>query len=233
MAEDYYKILGVSKQAKADEIKKAFRKLALKYHPDQNKDNKQAEEKFKQINEAYAVLSDDKKRKQYDMFGAEGFSRRYSQEDIFRGFDISNIFREFGMGNRTGAGGGGGFFSDIFGKGGQRGGGRSSSGFQNPFGGGGGRFNQSQATPPAEVELRVRLEDVVTGNKMRVSLDTGGGIENLDVAIPRGIGDGQKLRLKEKGNPNPMTGQRGDLYCKIIIDPHPVFKQKGKDLVME
>ncbi|GAG09268.1 unnamed protein product, partial [marine sediment metagenome] len=83
MADDYYKILGVNKNATKEELKKAYRKLALKYHPDKNKGDKDAEEKFKKVNEAYAVLSNDKKRKQYDMFGAEGFSKRYSQEDIF------------------------------------------------------------------------------------------------------------------------------------------------------
>ena len=227
MAEDYYKLLGVQKNASKDEIKKAFRKLALKYHPDQNKDDKAAEEKFKKINEAYAVLSDDQKRKQYDMFGAEGFSKRYSREDIFRGFDMGSIFNEFGLGGR---GRGNSFFSDLFGMGGR--GGRSSggAGFGNPFGGA--NFGQQQP-PKAEIELTVDLKDVVTGNKIPVSLNTGSGIETLEIAIPKGIGEGQKLRLKGKGNPNPMTGQRGDLYCKIKIKPHPVFTVKGKNLVME
>ena len=85
---DYYKILGVAKSASADEIKKAYRKMALKYHPDRNKGDKSAEAKFKEISEAYAVLSDTEKRKQYDTFGADGFQSRFSQEDIFRGFDF-------------------------------------------------------------------------------------------------------------------------------------------------
>ena len=92
MAEnDYYKILGVSKTASDAEIKKTYRKLAMKYHPDHTKGDKAAEEKFKQISEAYAVLSDKEKRKQYDEFGAAGFHQRFSQEDIFRGFDFSDI----------------------------------------------------------------------------------------------------------------------------------------------
>jgi len=98
MVKDYYKLLGVDKNSSKDGIKKAYRKLALKYHPDKNKGNKEAEEKFKKINEAYAVLSNDEKRKQYDMFGADGFSQRFSQDDIFRGFDFSSIFKEFGLG---------------------------------------------------------------------------------------------------------------------------------------
>jgi len=235
MADDYYSILGVGKSAGADEIKKAFRKLALKYHPDQNKDDKEAEEKFKKINEAYAVLSDKEKRKQYDMFGAEGFSRRYSQEDIFRNFDVGSVFKEFGFGGGRSSGGSS-FFSDMFGvgrrgqgKGGRGGGG--GGGFQNPFGGGG--ASQQQAQAPSETELKVTLEDVVQGSKKRISLDSGNGVETMDVTIPKGIESGQKLRLKGKGALNPMTGQRGDLFCKIIVQPHKRFKQKGKDLSIE
>ena len=98
MSEDYYSILGVKKEASAAEIKKAYRKLAMKYHPDHTKGDKSAEEKFKKISEAYAVLSDKDKRKEYDTFGSEGFHQRFSQEDIFRGFDFGDIFREFGFG---------------------------------------------------------------------------------------------------------------------------------------
>ncbi len=101
---DYYEILGVNKDATKEEIKKAYKKLALKYHPDVSKD-KNSEEKFKEISEAYAVLSDDNKRQQYDRFGHEGFDQRFSQEDIFRGFDFESILREFGFG---------GFGSSIF-----------------------------------------------------------------------------------------------------------------------
>src|SRR6056300_1028966 len=101
MAEsDYYKVLGVNKNASDSEIKKAYRKLALKYHPDQTKGDKQAEAKFKQLSEAYAVLSDKEKRQQYDTFGSAGFQQRYSQEDIFRGFDFGDIFKEFGFGGK-------------------------------------------------------------------------------------------------------------------------------------
>ena len=96
MAKDYYEILGVPRNATLDEIKKAYRELALKYHPDRNK-SKEAEEKFKEINEAYAVLSDPEKRKQYDMYGPAGFGQRYSEEDIFRGFNFEDIFRDLGI----------------------------------------------------------------------------------------------------------------------------------------
>src|SRR4030065_1085080 len=99
MAEDYYQILGLDKKVSADEIKKAYRKLALKWHPDKNPNNKAAEEKFKKISEAYAVLSDVQKRQQYDTFGsADQFRQQYSQEDIFRGFDLQDIVRRCGWG---------------------------------------------------------------------------------------------------------------------------------------
>src|SRR5512136_2221158 len=115
---DYYEVLGVKKTATEAELKKAYRKLAMKYHPDRNKGEKAAEDKFKEINEAYAVLSDAEKRKQYDMFGADGFHRRYSQDDIFRGTDFSSIFSEMGFG--------GDIFEQLFGSAGKQ---RRGSGF--------------------------------------------------------------------------------------------------------
>src|SRR5512136_457674 len=116
MAVDYYKTLGVDKGASLDDVKKAYRKLALKHHPDRNpSDKKRAEEKFKEISEAYAVLTDPEKRKQYDEFGTDAFRQKFTQEDIFRNFDINDILRGFGFGNLGGeyirfggsAGGGG------------------------------------------------------------------------------------------------------------------------------
>lgn len=112
MAKDYYEVLGISKSASADQIKSAYRELALKFHPDKNKD-KGAEEKFKEINEAYAVLSDAEKRKQYDAYGPEQFNQQYSQEDIFRNFDFESVFKN--MGFDTGSFGGDDFFESMFG----------------------------------------------------------------------------------------------------------------------
>jgi len=131
----YYDDLGVGQQAGAEEIKKAYRKLALKYHPDKNPGNTQAEERFKRINEAYAVLSNPEKRKQYDTFGDTGFHQRFSQEDIFRGFDLNDILRQFGFG--------GNFSGASFGQGGFRAGAAGGAPFnmffgQNMGGGGGG-----------------------------------------------------------------------------------------------
>jgi len=113
---DYYEILGVEKKASADEVKSAYRKLAMQFHPDKNK-SPDAEEKFKEISEAYAVLSDQGKRQQYDQFGHAGIDQRYSQEDIFRGVDFEDLFRDIGMGGR---GRGGGSIFDIFFGGGRR-----------------------------------------------------------------------------------------------------------------
>lgn len=114
MAKDYYQLLGVSKSASADQIKGAFRELAMKYHPDRNKD-KNAEATFKEINEAYAVLSDPDKRKQYDMYGPAGFGQRFSQEDIFRGANFEDIMRDIQENMFGFQGFGGGPFQDIFG----------------------------------------------------------------------------------------------------------------------
>src|SRR5512139_1561909 len=121
--DDYYRLLGVSKSATETEIKKAYRKLALQHHPDRNPGDKGAEEKFKKINEAYAVLSDKEKRAQYDRFGSAGFHQRFSQEDIFRGFDVGDIFKDMGFGSED-------IFSRLFG-----GGGRRSPGYGTGFGG--------------------------------------------------------------------------------------------------
>ena len=104
---DYYSILGVPRGSTEEDIKKAFRKNAMNYHPDRNKDNPSAEEKFKEINEAYAVLSDKEKRSQYDRFGSDGFHKRFSREDIFRDFDFGDVFSSFGP--QAGSRGTGGF----------------------------------------------------------------------------------------------------------------------------
>ena len=208
MKDDYYKILNVNRNASKEEVKKAYRQLAMKYHPDKNKGNKDAEEKFKQVSEAYAVLGNDKKRKQYDTYGAEDFSRRFSQEDIFRGFDLGSIFEEFGIG--------GSFFGG------------------NLFGNQGSFSRRGRAPSPqnAETDLHVSLEDALSGARKRLSFQVGDRLESLDVTIPAGISTGKKLRLKGKGPASPFSGQRGDLYCNIIVDPHPLFSQKGNDLML-
>jgi curved DNA-binding protein len=211
MSEDYYKLLGVNKGASDAEIKKAYRKLAMKYHPDHTKGDKSAEEKFKKISEAYAVLSDKDKRKEYDTFGSEGFRQRFSQEDIFRGFDFGDIFREFGFGGAD--------FS------GARGGGRRFN-----FGGG-----QQQARVKGSdlvYELPLTLREVATGASKTVSFQHQGRGENLTVKIPQGLITGKQVRLAGKGNPSPYGGPPGDLYIKSKVLDDRMFSVQEYDLYL-
>jgi len=230
MAKDYYKVLGVAKGASAEEIKKAYRKLALKYHPDRNKGDKQAEDKFKEINEAYAVLSDPKKKQEYDTYGSSGFKQRYSQEDIFRGSDISDILRGMGLG--------GDVFTQFF-SGGGRGGFRTytyhGGGPQPGMGGGYDQVYSGMGGAPARgadlvYELPVSLEEVFHGGEKMVSYRVGGKTERISVKVPPGIESGKKLRLAGKGEPGPPGAPPGDLLIKINVLPHPVFKREGADL---
>ncbi len=226
---EYYKILGVSKEASTEEIKKAYRKLAVKYHPDKNPGDKEAEAKFKQISEAYAVLSDPKKRQEYDTFGANGFQQRYSQEDIFRGFDLNDILSQFGFGT-------GSFRSTTFHTG------QGGNPFENLFQGGsrmGGGCRGSSCRPqPVKgedltYELTITLEDVLHGAEKTISLRQNGSPQNISVKIPKGIEAGKRLRLGGKGRPSPSGGPSGDLYLKINIAPHPLFKREGDNLILE
>ena len=233
---DYYKTLGVGKTATAEELKKAYRKLALKYHPDRNKDNKEAEEKFKEANEAYAVLSDPEKRQQYDSFGSADFRQRYSQEDIFRQADLGSIFREFGI-NFGGGGGAGG------GRGTRMGGGSPFESFFQQAGGAGGQgfssqgFSRPQRQPSKggdyTLELPITLLEVLTGAEKTISLGQGNAAEKVSVKIPAGIEPGKKLRVGGKGAPSPDGGPAGDLYLVIRIGPDPTFTREGHDLIVE
>ena len=217
MSEDYYNILGVQKTARDEEIKKAYRKLAMKYHPDHTKGDKGAEEKFKKISEAYAVLSDKEKRKEYDTFGSEGFRQRFSQEDIFRGFDFGDIFREFGFGGGDFSHGGGGGRRFSF--------------------GGGSPHNFSGAQQPGQAkgsdlvyELPLTLREVATGTSKVITFQHQGRSENLTVKIPKGLIAGKKLRLAGKGNPSPYGGPAGNLYIKSKLLNDPVFSSENYDL---
>lgn len=231
MAEDYYQVLGVDKKATAEEIKKAYRKLAVKWHPDKNPNNKAAEEKFKKISEAYAVLSDSKKRQQYDTFGsADQFRQQYSQEDIFRGFDLDEILRSFGFGGarggrttfRTSRGGGYQDYDDPF------------AGLFGGMGAGGQRYaNMPQKGQDAEYNLSISLEESVFGADKKISFQMEDRIEDINVKIPAGISSGKKLRLPGKGLPGYQGGPHGDLYLNINVLPHPIFARDGNDIYVQ
>jgi curved DNA-binding protein len=217
---DYYNILGVNKNASNEELKRAYRKLAMKYHPDRNPNRKEAEERFKEINEAYAVLSDKEKRKQYDTFGAEDFRQRFTQEDIFRGSDfeeiLSSIFggrgkQEFRYGRR------GGFdFGDLFGQ----------TAYQD-------MGRTPQKGEDILYELTISLEESAFGGEKKISYRKNGKIEGVSVKIPRGIPPGKKLRLVGKGMEGKNGGPPGDLYLQINIKDHPFFSREEDDLIVE
>ncbi|MDL2269021.1 DnaJ domain-containing protein [Desulfosarcina sp. OttesenSCG-928-A07] len=205
--EDYYKILGVSKTATDTEIKKAYRQLAMKYHPDHSKDDKKAEEMFKKISEAYAVLSDKEKRQQYDTYGSADFHQRYSQEDIFRNSDLGDILKEFGFGG---------------------------SGMRFSFGGS--PFGRQQRRPaPVKgsdlvYELPLTLQEVSTGADKTITFQHQGRNENISVKIPPGMITGKKLRLSGKGESSPFGGPAGDLFIQSRVVDDPVFSNDGWDL---
>ncbi len=213
MAKDYYAVLGLEKSAGADQIKKAYRKLALKYHPDKNPNDKQAEERFKEITEAYAVLSDPEKKRQYDQFGDAAFHQNFSQEDIFRNVDLGSIFREFGFGGGD----------DIFG---------------NLFGGmGGGRAGYSSHHRPRAMKgqdylmrLTIPFRQAILGGERRVDLDRNGQVEHLQVRIPPGVESGQKLRITGKGGASQNGGPAGDLMLEITVTKDTRFQREGNDL---
>jgi len=238
-ANDYYKVLGVEKNASLEEIKKKYRKLALKYHPDRNKGDKKAEDKFKGINEAYAVLSDAGKRKQYDAFGSAQFHQRFNQDDIFRGFDIGDILKDFGFSTDD-------VFSSMFGRG--RGGrkpcgqsarspfGAQGSGFQDIFGQYAPHGASAQTPPKGKdltAEISITLEEAAKGTSKKISYSRGGKKETLNVKVPPGFPDAKKLRLAGKGLPGPAGAPPGSFLITVHVQPHSVFRREGDDIYVE
>lgn len=207
---DYYEVLGVKKGASVDEIKKAYRKLAVKYHPDKNPGDKQAEDRFKEINEAYAVLSDPKKKEQFDQFGSSNFHQRFSQEDIFRGFNVDDMFKDQGFGTDD-------IFSRIFGDAMRR-----QRGGQTRMGAKGEDFS---------MEIQVTFRDAYDGAEKRVAFMRDGVREELSVKIPAGIESGAKLRVAGRGGQGRMGGAAGDLYLTVTVGGDALFQREGADLV--
>jgi len=228
---DYYETLGVSKTASEDEIRSAFRKLARKHHPDVAKDKKTAEEKFKQINEAYEVLSDPEKRRKYDQLG-----EHWNQPGGFQPPPQWGAGQP-GGGFRWGSGENGGVEFEFGGTG-------FSDFFEAFFGGGRGRsafggFGQREVTAErgndVEADIMVTLEEALHGSTRQVSLRRAGSkkTETYQVKIPRGVREGQRIRLAGQGEAGERGGKSGDLFLRVRLARHPDFSVEGSDLVHE
>jgi curved DNA-binding protein len=215
---DYYKTLGVAKTASTKEIKSAYRKLARQWHPDVNPTRKkEAEEKFKEISEAYEVLSDPSKRKTYDSLGSDWQQRaRNFQGGVRYGAPAGDGGVQFDFGD-LGEGGFSEFFQSIFG-----GMGRAGGGFTT-------RTRRSRGSD-VESEIELTLRDAYSGGKRQLRLSTG---KSLEVTIPAGVRDGQRIRLAGQGEPGSGGAANGDLYLIVRIAPDPTFKREGDDLRVE
>ena len=272
MTKDYYELLGVSKDSSKDEIKKAYKKLALKHHPDRGGDA----EKFKEISEAYAVLSDDGKKQQYDQFGHQAFDQRFSQEDIFRNANFQDIFSEM-----FGGGQGGSIFDMFFGGG--QGGRREQRGSdlhyemeidfeEAAFGvekeinfprteacgvckGSGSKDGKTEKCKECDGKGQVRrIQQSIFGTMQQIITCrscSGSGehivnpckecsgskltsnIKELKVKIPKGVDNGNQIRISNEGEVNREGKHPGDLYVTVYVKPHEIFRREDNDIHME
>jgi curved DNA-binding protein len=226
---DYYQVLGVKRDASQQEITSAYKKLARKYHPDLNKASG-AEDKFKELNEAYEVLKDPKKRKRYDMLGANWKHGAPFEPPPGWG----DVRFEF-----SGPGGGGGgfgsgfseFFDRFFGGGGQQSPGGGGFDLNDLLGNSGGRRRRNPRGRDVESSLTIQLEDSYLGRERAVELSGPAGTRRYTVKIPRGVRDGERIRLAGQGHASSPGGPRGDLYLTIQIAPNATFRREGDDLV--
>lgn len=222
MAEDYYKTLGVQRSASDDEIVKAYRDLARKYHPDLNPDDAQAKKKFQDVQNAFDVLSDKQKREMYDRYGSayesvgsgqagpQGWPGGGPAGGAGVNIDLEDLF---------GGGGGGGGFADLF----------------KQFGGRGGPGRSQRKTPQRgsniEHQLTVPFTTAVLGGEAQIAIRRGDGqVETLQIKIPAGIEDGKKIRLRGQGEPSPNGGPAGDILIKVHAAEHPHYRRHGKKL---
>jgi curved DNA-binding protein len=210
---DYYSILGIPRNAIEGDVKKAFRKKAMDYHPDRNKNNAKAEEKFKEINEAYAVLSDKQKRSKYDQFGSDGFHKRFSREDIFRDFDLGDMFSSFGSNAGSPQGGG---FPDL----------DSFLSGQNFEG------SRTRKGKDLKQDFYISFNEAALGTQRSIIVELNGTKTETTFKVPGGSKDGCRLRLTGKGQPGIHGGPCGDLYLIIRINKHPHFSREGNDIVI-
>lgn len=223
---DYYKLLGVERSAATEEIAKAYKKLARKHHPDLNPGDSGAEEKFKEINEAYEVLKDPEKRKLYDQLGPN-----WKEGQQFQGAPgFENMNFNFN-GQNFGGAGFSDFFEAVFGQAGgraQAGGGRGGFG-PDPFGGFSSRQRRGR---DVEADLSVSLEDAIKGGRRTITLTMPQGDRTLEVNVPAGIREGGKLRLAGQGDSAP-GGSAGDLFLRIKYAPHSLFRTEGDNILYD
>jgi DnaJ-class molecular chaperone len=228
---DPYDVLGVPKSASPADIKKAYRQLAKKYHPDRNKDDAKAKERFAEINSAYEIVGDEAKKAQYDRgeIGPDGKPRFAG----FEGFGAGGGPGGFTRGFRTGGGPGEQHFEFNFGgagPGGGRGGFDASDIFADLFGGGRKRAAQPARGDDVVATATVPLETLARGGAARVILPSG---RTLEVKIPAGVDDGQTIRLRGQGQPGARGGEPGDALVTVKAATHPLFKLDGRDLKLE
>lgn len=225
---DFYEVLGVSRTASADEVKRAYRALAKKHHPDRNPNDPDADRRFKEVQTAYETLSDTEKRQKYDQFGAAGVGQwntspggqrvyQWGTESSIKAEDLEDLFSAFG----------------------QRGGESQSGIFEQLLGGGRRRGGARQAEPARgqdeEHYIRIPFEQAAQGTTvaLRVEAMGNGRSETLEVKIPPGVEEGQRIRLRGRGQPGRGRGKAGDLFLVVSFEPHPFFRREGADIMLD